>query len=154
MLACLCTNLAESPGGPPCFCGLVPGQQVALDFCDCSSSTTDCGMAWVRAGQRFPDHPVPEPADRADLLRGPDRCPGRDGRHPLCARAGRERNDHPGEEAQYEAVRVQMGDMAAMRRALDCCLALNRRDWVLGPYVAVGPSGGCAGGAFQVTVRL
>jgi hypothetical protein len=52
-----------------------------------------------------------------------------------------------------EGIRIQLADMAAMRRAIQCCFGSAERDYILGPYTQVDVNGGgCLGGTFVVTV--
>src|SRR5262245_40896524 len=122
LLDCLCVEVAASPGGEPCFCGLVPGSSVAMDWCDCSAGSDRCGMAYVRLDTIYPSArfplPMGEPGNCAVKMAarfqvGTFRCvpvADGDGRNP------------PSAEAQSAAVEIQLGDMAAIRRAIDCCL--------------------------------
>lgn len=149
LAACLCEELATSLGGVPCFCGVVPGRIVPMDFCDCA--TTGCGMAWVRLDAMFPSRAFPtqttdarcnDPlASRIEL--GVTRClPGMDAQ-----------GNPPGVVEQSNAVAVQMADAMAMRRAIACCYGPNSKDYVLGTYQPVGPQGSCGGGTWTFTLR-
>lgn len=145
---CLCVELDTSPGGPPCFCGVVPAALVAMDFCDCGG--TACGMGWVRLDTLYPSRRFADPTTDARCgdplaLRvqvGVTRClPGMDA-------AG----NPPGVVEQSEAVRVQTGDLLAARRAIECCW--SDRTVLLGAYIPVGPQGDCGGGFWTATVQV
>lgn len=148
---CLCSALDDTPGGVPCFCGVVPGANVAMDYCDCGSTARACGMAWVRLDSLYPSRVFPQPATEANACRDPlaariqlgvTRClPGMDAR-----------GNPPSVAAQAEAVRVQMADMAAMRRAASCCFTSGL--FLLGQYTPIGPTGNCGGGQWTVTVQV
>lgn len=149
MVDCLCEELAASYGPDPCFCGLVPAALVAMDFCDCGGIS--CGMAWVRLDSIYPSRRFADQTTDArcgDPLAvrinvGVTRClPGPDAR-----------GNPPDAVAQAEAVAVQMADMAAMRRAVACCLPQSTK-YVLGTYQPLGPSGNCGGGVWTVTVQV
>lgn len=148
--ACLCQALAASPGGSPCFCGVVPGPRAIADRCGCGSD--GCGQAWVRLDRVYPSSSFPQQDASmsacatglaAVIELGVFRCvsvPNRAGGLPTAA-------------ALAEDTRIQMGDWAALRTTVACCPAVTRRQTVLGPYVPRG-QGGCAGGALTLTVRL
>lgn len=150
LLGCLCAALEDSPGGSPCFCGLLPGALVAMDYVDCDGD--GCGQAWVRLDSVYPSTRFPT-LDLEATCRSPQaarvqlgvlRCvPGMDAD-----------GTPPDEVAQAEATRIQLGDRAALQRAVECCFDRPHRDYMLGQYAPIGPSGGAGGGALVVTVRL
>lgn len=158
-LACLCAALEFSPGGVPCFCGVVPGDQVAMDFVDCESSDKGCGMAWVRLDGSFVGSSIYNSVYARTALNvarcvpllshriqvGVIRCmPGMD-----------QEGNAPGEVDQHEATRIQMGDYAAIRRALDCCFPYDRRrEFLFERYNPLGPIGNAVGGYVYFTIRL
>lgn len=146
---CLCTVIRSRNLPEPCFCGVIPGDQVALDYCtDCDS--TGCGMAWVRVAGVGPRQasfaqPVRQPAGCQVILEaafevGIVRCapmPGPDGQSPSL-------------EAQLDAAQLQMADMAAGLEAAACCF--RDRDSQVSGWTPLGPQGGCLGGTWFVTV--
>lgn len=152
---CLCVEIDASPGGMPCFCGLLPGANVALD-CDCDAGGR-CGTAWVRIDQVFPSARFPVP-----LLDANNCAVGLAVRLQVgvvrCTPVGEPDGLPPSVEAQAEAVRVQLGDLSAARRAIQCCVqdhpAVKHRKVMLGQWTPVGPAGGCAGGIWSVTVQV
>lgn len=142
--ACLCAQI-ETDGLPPvCFCGVVPGDQVALDYVG-DNCATACGMAWVRLIGMYPSvslgQPNTEPGNCQSLLGlevevGIMRCaslPDDDGTPPSAA-------DLAGD------VELQAADALTMRRALLCCA--SSQDLMLGPYTPQGPEGGLVGGVW------
>lgn len=149
LAGCLCVELAASGLPEPCTCSVLPGGDVAFDHCtECSDDK--CGQAWVRLTNAFPSQQLPEPdvtgtcASRLayTLEVGVVRCA------PMPDSAG----NPPSVDEQLAAVRLQMADMAAMRRAIACCLAGNQdRDYILEPYLPYPTLGGCVGGAWTVT---
>lgn len=158
LLACLCTALENSPAGPTCYCGLVPGDSIAMDFCDCAHEDRGCGMAWVRLDMSLVGSNIYNSVYARSALNtarcvglmshrvqmGVTRCmPGMDpGGNP------------PGELVNGEITRLQLGDFAAMRHALDCCFPLDkRRDWLFERYTPYGPAGNCVGGWVTFTFR-
>lgn len=148
---CLCAELVASPGGETCFCGLWPALTVTPDFCSCKGGVGGCGQAWVRLVRIYPFQAYPQQALDARCKAGLAavvelgvlRC------IPTLGAGGAA----PDAAAQAQAVVVQMGDWQAMRRTLECCEALARRDVVLGNYDPRG-QGGCGGGTLTATIRL
>jgi hypothetical protein len=142
LLGCLMVELERSPAGTPEFSGLLPGAAVITDY---------CGMAWVRLQQAAPSARFPNagatPSSCADptavtVQLGVTRC------IPTSEATGQ-----PPTPAQQDlAVRGQMGDYAALRRAVLCCL--KGEVYVLGAYLPLGPQGGIGGGALTVTVQV
>lgn len=144
MQQCLCETLEERglrPGN--CFCGVTPGQQVTWDYSD--------GMAWVRLTSIVPSAVFPTQSFAlnncgttlaAELevgvlhcapIQGPDGSP-------------------PTEAQQFEATRLQLATMSAIRSAIICCADSSDVDMILGGYDPLGPNGGLVGGAWTVNV--
>lgn len=145
LVTCLCSTIEDAGLPPTCFCGLVPGDQVAWDYITDSGE----GQAWVRLMNVYPSSAFPA-ADTtlrsscasplaAQVEMGILRCapmPGDDG-------------TPPGMSEQWEATRLQMADMRAMYSAVRCCYD-KQEAMVLGQYNPVGPAGGIVGGTWQV----
>jgi hypothetical protein len=53
-------------------------------------------------------------------------------------------------EQNVEALRLQLADMAAMRRAVECCFGDAEIDYILGSYNPITVEGDCLGGVFTV----
>jgi hypothetical protein len=148
LTACLCAELEEAQLPELCFCGVVPGADVAWDYVGTSGGD---GMAWVRLVSVYPSTVFPTTdaslrscatALAAQVELGVLRCapnPQDDGTPPSAA-------------AQWEATRLQMADMRAMYRAVKCCAAKGRQ-MVVGQYNPTGPRGGVVGGTWQVWVQ-
>jgi hypothetical protein len=152
LAACLCNELTpegeESHG--LCFCGVMPGEVVAADAgwnCD-----DLCGMAWTRLESSYPATSLGEfQGDEntcgtflgLDIELGVLRCV-----------EGGDNGEAP-EAAEWErATELQLGDMVAMRRAVQCCPALEEIDFLLGTYSPIGPQGLVAGGIWTVSVLI
>jgi hypothetical protein len=157
LAACLCLEL-EAAGGPPlCYCGPVAGE-LALDFCGGSCDGDGCGgQAWVRFDSAFPSIAFPAPDGALlgncrsplafSLEIGVARCA------PQGTNSGVNGYTPPTMEEYVEAIRLQLSDVAAMRRAVQCCFGKNDRDYILGSYDQLTvSSGGCLGGLFSVAV--
>lgn len=150
LLGCLCTALADTPKGAPCFCGLVGGRQAIADQCGCDKG--GCGMAWVRLDRIYAfDRDVSTPARlprcgnplAAVLEVGVYRC------IPTVQADG----SGPTVTAQNDQTLGQVADAGAMVAAIKCCTAITTRDHVLGTYTP-RDSGDCGGGIWPVTVAL
>lgn len=144
MQQCLCETLEERgllPGD--CFCGMTPGAQVTWDYSQ--------GQAWVRLSSVFPSAVFPSQSFAlnncgttlaAELEVGVLQCtpvPSSDG-------------SPPDEGQQFEATRLQLATMAAVRHAILCCAASSDMDLLLGAYEPQGPQGGLVGGTWTVSV--
>lgn len=149
LVDCLETELDATPGGPPCFVGVVPGANVAMDFCDCDAS--GCGMGYVRLDTVYPSTQFPIQDTTA-------RCTA-----PLAARVAvgvtrclptmDDSGNAPTVLQQAQAVQNQMADMMAARRAIACCLD-PAVPYMLGAYTPVGPYADCGGGFWLVTFQV
>jgi hypothetical protein len=147
LISCLCEEMVKAGLGPLCLCGPLPGSDISLDY------GTE-GMAWVRVASAWPSSSFPsqDPGGRGSctaplaiqLEVGAARCapsPSEDGDLPTMAE-------------QFEATRLQMADMAAMRRAIQCCqVADSHRQMTLGAYTPNGPTGGVLWGTWAVFVE-
>lgn len=149
---CLCTALADSVGGEPCYCGLYPGSLTPADWCSCRGTTTSCGMAWARLDRIFPSSRFPQLDQSGTSCGAPLAAVIELGVY-RCLPAATERGEPPTAVALAQATVVQNGDAAAMHKALTCCGALADRPSVLGTYIP-RDSGGCGGGIWPITVQL
>lgn len=145
---CLCDRLAKVGAGPTCFCGVLPGDSAAWDYCGACDGAS-CGMGYVIVRQVYPTAVFPiqrewSPCDSpmaVALSVGALRC------IPMPSDTG----DLPSEGEMLESTLAVLADMAAMQQAILCC---GFRDVSLGEYVSLGPAGGCAGGEWSVVVGL
>jgi hypothetical protein len=144
LISCLCQEVTASGLPELCFCGLLPGENVPGDYV-----TEDGGMGWVRLVSAYPSVVFPGQDSTATCV------------SPLafeleigllyCAPVIDQFGEPPSVVSQFEATRVQTAAMAAMRRALVCCLRPGV-DAVLGAYTPMGPEGQVVGGTWQVFV--
>lgn len=152
LMECLCEELSKTTAGAPCWCGVMPGLQVAAD-CACNTRTNACGTGWVRLGLVFPTKVFPQQdrgADPCDALLAATIELG----VVRCAPVFGAKGAAPSVDAQLEAVHHQLSDMAALLRVWRCCPALAKRKVSLGAYSPSGPDGGCLGGTMTATVSL
>jgi hypothetical protein len=146
---CLCSQIATDGLPEPCECLVLPGAQVALDYCE-PCRDDKCGMAWVRLTTMYPSANFP---NLDETLRGSCRAPlayGIELGVARCAPVGKDDGMPPDPADQQAAVRLQMSDALAMRKALSCCYGAS--GWMLGVYTPFGPEGGCVGGSWQASV--
>ena len=141
LLACICAEVNAVK--PVCECMLVPGTEAAWYYCGCGD--TACGMAWLNLVQTFPYSTFPSPAIdiRCQLPLaivaqiGVVRCmpmPASDGTPPAAADL-------------EEASALQIADMWALYRAVNCC---GVKDKAIGQWQSLGPIGDCVGGMWSV----
>jgi len=153
LAGCLCEEIERSglfAGQELCFCGLAFGDLVPIDLLE--KKGVGSGVAWVRLNQAYPsaEFPIPDQGTGtcATLLAyeieiAIARC------IPLL-----DRNGKPPTVAQsLEAARLQMADMAAMRRAVECCFGNSDTDYTLVQYTPIPVSGAVGGGVWQVFSR-
>lgn len=131
-----------------CFCGVIPGDSAAIEYAgECGEAD---GMAWVRIAQAYPATGVGLAAQR------PGVCGVGTG---YDIEVGSMRSITVTEEAP-EATEVlawveqQDADMNALRRAIQCGVVLNQKDYILGNFTPIGPQGGMVGGAWTVFVMV
>jgi len=155
--ACLCTEIEDSGLPTPCACGPIVGSLV-LDYCGTCADGKCGGQAWVRLVDAFPSVVFPTPLTDLNNCNAPlayqlevgiVRC------KPVGTSSGVRGYVPPSTEQQVEALRLQLADMAAIRRAINCCFSsdVDDIDYIMGSYVPVSPDGDCLGGAITLWVR-
>ena len=162
LLGCLCDEIARSELPAPCRCELKSGVTVALDFGP-SESAKGNGQAWVRlvaAGATFPG----DIGDQQAPIMLTSRC-STPSAYELevgisrCVTMGTTVNNKyipPSAEAEAADTKLQLADMAAMKRTVLCCLKDKLGPDVeigLGVYQPIDVQGGVGGGTWQVFVR-
>ena len=131
-----------------CFCGIVPGADVALDYAgDCDDV---CGMAWVRLVTAYPS------VHRAARRNGPATARAGIGIDVeigivRCIDVG-DGTDPPDPADLAAAAVLQIADMMAMWRAVTCCRP--SKDWIIGTYTPFGPQGGLVGGTLPLAILV
>lgn len=148
---CLCAQIVVDGLPEPCFCGVVPGDQIALEYAgDCDPL---CGMAWVRLGGLYAASTV----GVASTL--PGNCGTQSGVDielgvVRCVSVGSDDGSPPTPEELFASTELQMADAIAMQRAIVCCPALDTSSVIVGIYTPVGPEGGVVGGTITVSAML
>lgn len=153
--ACLCQELAAAGGPEVCYCGPITGD-VVMDYCGGTCNGGGCGgQAWVRFVDIYPSSTFPG-LDNAlanckapfaySLEVGVARCAP-------TGESGPSGYEPPTLAENVEAIRLQLSDVAALRRAIQCCFGQGDLDYVMGAYAQAGVNGGgCVGGSFTVVV--
>ena len=152
LASCLCRTIAINGLPAPCFCGVLPGEAVAYDYCaPCEGDA--CGMAWVRlvaAAERsvvFAATTLAATGNPCDVSLAATFEIG----ILRCAPTLKENGDLPTMADHLAAAELQFADMAAARESALCCFT-DRRQIALGAYTPIGPEGGCLGGAWTVNI--
>lgn len=151
--ACLEKEIADSGLPALGFNGLVVGADPSLDC----GQDEECGTAWVRLVTSYPsaDFPTPDASDRNcnspiayDIELGLIRCAS-----PFSDERG---NQVTVDQALGQA-RLHLADMAAMRRAIKCCLTqtpgFEDVEAIVGTFTPTPNQGGCVGGVWPITIR-
>lgn len=148
---CLCT--AVNANQPTCFCGVLPGAQVALDYAGCYEGGCENGMAWVRLSGMYPASAIGQANLRpgncsvgtgVDIEVGVIRCapqPADDGTPPSAA-------------DQATASALQLADATAAKAAVLCCDGLSLQDTIVAGWVPIGPEGAVLGGRLTLSTVL
>lgn len=152
--ACLCTEIEASGLPGVCSCGPIVGTLV-LDYCSNCKEKGCSGQAWVRLVDAFPSIDFPSPVSQPQNCNAPMaymievgivRC------KPLGTNTQLRGFVPPTIEQNVDALRLQLADLAALRRAIQCCFGNGDTTYVMGNYAAAPPDGDCLGGYINVTV--
>jgi hypothetical protein len=141
LAACLCASL--TPEGQDdsgmCFCGILPGDNVAIDYID---DCETCGMAWVRLQRAYPAAGLGVAATDATNCNTPLGLDIEIG-VVRCVPAG-VNGEAPRPEELLESAEQMNADLLAIRRAISCCGEIDV-DYSVGEYAPVGPEGAVLG---------
>lgn len=147
LAAALCAQITVDGLPEPCFCGLLPGEQVAFDYCaPCNDISGQCGMAWVRMTgvtmEQFETGSTCILVQQATFEVGIARCaPGLDAD-----------GQPPSVEEQDASTQAQITEADTIYCAINEALKDKRADWSIGAYRPIGPQGLCVGGSWTVTI--
>lgn len=150
MLECLCAEVNQSIGGPVCWCGMVPGAQVAMDHCGPCTSGGQCGQAWFRLNRAYGSNRFPQPVFDATSCQAPLAYEWQAGVWRCVPVWDGGEDAPPTVPQQLTASLIQISDMQAVYRAILCCVT---DEAALGQYTPVGPNGGCGGGFWTFATR-
>lgn len=148
LAACLCAKIEEMGLPEPCFCGVLPGGLVAMDYA--GTCTVKCGMAWVRLVEAGPVRGIGSP----DLTAG--NCGAEWGLTielgvVRCTPVADSQGNPPTAQQQIAAAELQYADMYAMRQAVMCCDAFaSSKDYRIINYLPYGPDGTVVGGTLTL----
>lgn len=148
---CLCTQLADTVGGSPCFCGLVGGRQAIADRCSCDGAD-QCGMAWVRLDRIYPYEGQVTQSARNPTCVSPLAAVVELGVY-RCIPTTSSDGGAPTALQQTNQTLGQVADAGALFAAVACCEAITRRSHVMGTYTP-RDSGDCGGGLLTVAVAI
>lgn len=151
LATCLCEEIVASGLPETCFCGIYPGGEVPFDHC-VNCGQTKCGQAWVRLVTVYPSSAFPQQDEGIDggLCSSPLAFRVEVGIL-RCAPMPDQKGNPPGVEENYGAAFLQMADMQAMRRAMECCLGDSKRRHFVENYTPV-TAGGCVGGIWTMVL--
>lgn len=155
LLGRLQTEFEGAGLGTPDFLTVMPGQDVSIyiGFDEkADDSPGGCLQVWVRLSSAFisvnfpqqdTTHPNSIKPAAFELEIGAVRCTS----------VGNEDGEGASQEDLLAASRLQMADMAAMKRAICGCLKDLDRTYLLEDYAPQGPLGGIVGGSWGVMVE-
>lgn len=152
LLACVCTELYDTPGGCPARLCLVPGAEVSIENC-CDGPNG--GQLSINIGRMYPSRqfPIPDTGERncdapltiVDFYISIFRCAPMGGtRAATC-------------DALTAAYEVMVSDMRAIRTGIECCLnteAHRKNRFAYGDHLSYGPEGNCTGSTLLVAVSF
>lgn len=149
LATCLCAQILIDETPKVCFCGLVPGAEVAMEYAgDCADA---CGMAWVRLANSYPSTSIGLPSV------APGNCQSGIGLDvelgiARCVEVGQADGSPPTPGQLAASAVLQSEDMMTLWRAVACCR--QSKDWVIGQYTPFGPEGGLVGGVVFVSILV
>lgn len=146
LAACLCERIESDGLPPPCYCGVVPGDAIAVDYI--AACEDQDGLAFVRLAQVYP-------ASRVGVIdQRLNNCGTGFG---IEAEVGiirsappwGEEGEPPDEAANLAGSVLLVQDMAAIVGAIQCCFADHGIDYIVQGY---RPTilGGALGGSYVV----
>lgn len=146
MLGCLEAEFTRSGLSSSHFT-LVHGAEYALDML----GEGECeARVWVHLITAFPSAAFPSVDETTSMVASPLAYEVQVG-VARCAPTV-DRRYTPSVEEYLDAARMQMADMAAMRRAICACLVEAEREFVLATYEPQGPLGGLVWGTWTLTI--
>lgn len=156
LVECLCAELAKSGGPELCYCGLMVGDITPIGLMSCDDNK-GCGVAYVRPIGAYASSTFPTPDEGTlatcasplamEVVVGVARCYPR-----MAGRAA-----VPDPQAMFEATRLYMSDMQAIRRAISCCFGKKTPGQpnsihTLGGWSPIPAGAGVSGGEWQVFI--
>jgi hypothetical protein len=148
--ACAVESLAKSGLPAADFVTVQPGLTPVQDYVGNGKS---CSEIIINMLNSFPANPFPNPDQSAtcaselayQLQIGLFRC--------AAPMGGTKQSPKPPTPAeQLNSTRQHLADMAAMKRAIACCMGRESRSYVLQGFTPYGPSGNVVGGSWTFLV--
>lgn len=149
-LTCL-TDALDARGGPErCYTGFMIGDQAGPLGVAASCKS---GVAWVRPVQGYPSDLFPQPAEGSGRCNVPDAMVVELGVARMAPRA-QGKDMHPDPQEMFNALRLYLSDMAAMREAICCVQAKhhNVNDVSRTAWDPLPTGAGISGGIYTFTV--
>ena len=156
LAACLEAELRKSGLPPLCVCAPVPGPIAVMDRCGQCADTEGCGgQGWVRFVTEFPSKLFPQPDEGSGSCDSPmaytlevgiARC------QPVGTTSAIGGFAAPTTEELVLATRQQMADLAAIKRAVNCCVSTLDVSYLLGAAIPMQATGDCGGIVWNVTI--
>lgn len=149
LAACLCAQITVDKSPEPCWCGVMPGQAPILDA---MGAKCPSGIAWVRMASAYPSVSVGQAAQvvgHCGSGMGYDLELGI-----LRLNTGGKSVTGPDEALSLAYAEQQIKDMETMRKAVMCCTALGKKDFILGAYSPYGPIENITGGTWTLYVGV
>lgn len=156
LTACLERELDKANGGKRCFTGLTPAGRPPLGAMNCDGK--ECGIAWVSPIAVFPStsFPIPDEGGSVETLRRAGAPLAMEVQMGVarCYPTPRGREERASLQAYIDATRLYLSDMAAMRRAIACCMEQEPGeppllDFALGQWAPLEPEARAGGGTWQ-----
>jgi hypothetical protein len=152
LAACLCSQIEEEDLPEPCYCGVVPGDAVAVDYVTMNCGRKN-GLAFVRLAQVYPASRVGvvnQTLNNCSAGIGVEAEVGIIRRAPAWGKKG----EPPTDAANLAGSNLLVDDMAAILAAIQCCFGnptdpTKQIDHIVQTY---RPTilGGALGGSFVV----
>jgi hypothetical protein len=161
---CVADALAQTPAGAPCRqCLLLPTSQIPWDNCGPCGGRGCNGQLALAIREVYGSAAFPQPASGVSWTKcAPDYSVARVVVSVTrCVPTMDERGNPPSCAAELAAALTLENDRTAVRQALACCLGALWQvrpqvigNWLIGPSVTVGESGGCAGVETEFLIAL
>lgn len=155
LLECLKAELAAAGGPELCFIGITPSGNPPLGTMQCGKRS---GVAWISPVSVFPSSAFPTPDEGGDpMVRAPlamEVMVGVARPYP----APKDRNERADAQDYFDATRLYLSDMAAMRRAIECCFTQAPGgplplDHAIGQWTPMEPEFRASGGTWSFWVQ-
>lgn len=147
--ACLCAQLSTDT---PCFCGIIVGNDVPVEYAGLCEDSDGCEVAYVRLINAYPsiDFPEVDTVANCTTLMAYTVAVG----IVRCWEYGVDGNP-PEPEQVAELSRTLLSDMAKIRRTIQCCFGdkFDDIEYIVGAYTPLPSTEGIAGGEQIVTIQ-